>query len=760
MVFPYQEDGFHLEQIEALCKERDYKNRDSVRIIAVSYVAISYQVKNILFFSLPVFLPFTGFKSGHKLTISKEKMGDAYEGKLKIFFQEHIHEDEEIRYCLDGSGYFDLRDPLDKWVRVHWTKGDCLIVPAGIYHRFTLDENDYAQAMRLFKEEPKCWGSSKVQSASMNADNQKKPLPFGGSNGAGHLFGHIQFTDQEATEVQGRLKQQLGPEFVSSRSGPGGSKVCYIEGWKVVNLANDVFGFNGWSSVVVSTEVDFVDASPDGKISLGMSCIMRVVLKDGTFREDIGYGQSAGSRNKADAFEKAKKEAATDGLKRALRHFGNLLGNCFYDKEFIKQVGRVPTVPKVNVLDPNALFRHGDFKSRQGADTRNQVSSSIYDASCRPAGFDQYARDSKGQPQPFSFPNPQLPNINPPPAPGQVLSIAQVDSSAGAPRDTTEKGQVGDTAVMTEVGLGGPQNPLRGGPMTAKHTEMQKYSMADVHGNSSNPRGPKEGQLLPSLPQMQNPLRKPTDGRGGPVLRVPAGAPGSSGCISEFSTESVIHGRVNSGNVEQSAHTPSVSQNALGRQSAIQGTIRNDARHLIASSNDPKGQHQQQPPASRPLPYSRPGAGVNSTTGLQSLSVRSDTGQFDGGRSAQKQNHDHKSGGSSGPPQHLQGVRQVLHSVAPAFNDLSCLSGNNVDRRFANNSDGPMGPMGGLMTGNGSVGGAGNAHIGTAVTTEGTKRKLDSNSTSRSVVDGMGNRENLPQEAAAPPEKKPRVGGT
>ncbi|KXS16743.1 hypothetical protein M427DRAFT_97491 [Gonapodya prolifera JEL478] len=174
-------------------------------------------------------------------------------------------------------------------------------------------------------------------------EQPRKPPPYGSAQSGGHLFGHIHFTDREAAEIQGRLKQQLGPEFVSTRSGPGGSKVSYIEGWKVVNLANDVFGFNGWSSVVVSTEVDFVDATPDGKIALGMSCIMRVVLKDGTFREDIGYGQSAGSRSKADAFEKAKKEAATDGLKRALRHFGNVLGNCFYDKEFIKQVGKVPT---------------------------------------------------------------------------------------------------------------------------------------------------------------------------------------------------------------------------------------------------------------------------------------------------------------------------------------------------------------------------------------------------------------------------------
>lgn len=106
--------------------------------------------------------------------------------------------------------------------------------------------------------------------------------------------------------LQAKLNQKLGPEYISQRPGPGGGpKLTYAEGWKIINLANEVFGFNGWSSTVVSLTTDFVDFNEESRrYTVGVTAIMKVTLRDGVFHEDIGYGMLENSKSKGAALDK------------------------------------------------------------------------------------------------------------------------------------------------------------------------------------------------------------------------------------------------------------------------------------------------------------------------------------------------------------------------------------------------------------------------------------------------------------------------
>jgi len=70
------------------------------------------------------------------------------------FWGEHFHADSTIRYMVNGTGYFDLRAVDGDWVRIAVGSGDFFQWPAGIYHRFTIDEGAFITAMRLFRGSP------------------------------------------------------------------------------------------------------------------------------------------------------------------------------------------------------------------------------------------------------------------------------------------------------------------------------------------------------------------------------------------------------------------------------------------------------------------------------------------------------------------------------------------------------------------------------------------------------------------------------
>lgn len=110
---------------------------------------------------------------------------------------------------------------------------------------------------------------------------------------------------------------------------PQGKYGSYIEGWHAIAEANRIFGFDGWSYRVDSLIMTNSGQRND-KTAVGYMAMITVEA-GGVSRQDVGHGQGF-SKSEGDAHDSAIKEAVTDGLKRALKSFGNPFGLALYDK--------------------------------------------------------------------------------------------------------------------------------------------------------------------------------------------------------------------------------------------------------------------------------------------------------------------------------------------------------------------------------------------------------------------------------------------
>lgn len=137
------------------------------------------------------------------------------------------------------------------------------------------------------------------------------------------------------------LDRMLSPEFVQPPA--QGKYGEYLFAWHVINEANRIFGYNGWSYTISLQKVSEGKNNNSNHV-VGYICKC-VLIVDGVTREDVGYGEGI-SKNIGDAHEGATKEAATDALKRALRTFGNQFGLALYDKSQ-KNVGVQPATNEI-----------------------------------------------------------------------------------------------------------------------------------------------------------------------------------------------------------------------------------------------------------------------------------------------------------------------------------------------------------------------------------------------------------------------------
>lgn len=120
----------------------------------------------------------------------------------------------------------------------------------------------------------------------------------------------------------------------------------YIEGHDAIRTANEIFGIGNWSYQVkelVPLGEEPVERGDRQGYRAGYRAVVEVeVVGIKSFPvtfSDVGYGDSmeyGGSR--ITVHELASKEAVTDGLKRALKNFGDQFGLSLYDKDALKDI--------------------------------------------------------------------------------------------------------------------------------------------------------------------------------------------------------------------------------------------------------------------------------------------------------------------------------------------------------------------------------------------------------------------------------------
>lgn len=141
----------------------------------------------------------------------------------------------------------------------------------------------------------------------------------------------MSLTDEQRSQLNAALDESRVKQVST-----GGRAADYLETYDIIDAANRIFGYDGWS-------FELIDVSPihaatkDGegrgvlfmaKGKLTVAGVSRIDV--GT--NDVSYRRDSGEAT-PDSFETAIKGAVSDCLKRCFRTFGSQFGNSLYDKQ-------------------------------------------------------------------------------------------------------------------------------------------------------------------------------------------------------------------------------------------------------------------------------------------------------------------------------------------------------------------------------------------------------------------------------------------
>lgn len=157
-----------------------------------------------------------------------------------------------------------------------------------------------------------------------------------------------------AVEQVKELQNLLQTSNIKERVGAGGKKLKYVSGDYAIATANRIFGFGKWGYRVLAKGRETI-----GEKEVYTADIELYVV--GCPFPFPGEGVGIAANSTVEQHEKARKEAVTDALKRALRHFGDQFGLSLYNEDNyveddegeikrVKDVGK-PAQPQKRVVD-------------------------------------------------------------------------------------------------------------------------------------------------------------------------------------------------------------------------------------------------------------------------------------------------------------------------------------------------------------------------------------------------------------------------
>ena len=194
--------------------------------------------------------------------------------------------------------------------------------------------------------------------ATRNGNGHKPDAPIVTEHDPASSAGQALLWDGLPPAVTQALGQPIDPALVSQRRGRAGRTFSYIEGHTAISEANRVFGFGGWGFELVENvtlrQIETVNAETgEVKVTHAYTAPVRVTVPGAPPCTDIGF--HAVTDETADGHETALKGAVTDGMKRALRSFGDRFGNGLYGDQ----------APVVNPPQPQRVPAQANGRSGQ-----------------------------------------------------------------------------------------------------------------------------------------------------------------------------------------------------------------------------------------------------------------------------------------------------------------------------------------------------------------------------------------------------------